>query len=141
MRQFRYYRNNMYAVINVITIIRHQLRCIGQVTFFLFLVHIIGSCHLSIQRLSNKVWYIYWTPIQLKQSSVQAMRHIKPGVSTSVVFHIRSSGTCLSVCLSLLPRPEFSSYRVGIHNLGPTLCHLKMVFWIFGWVHFLGQLL
>ena len=38
----------MYAVINVITIIKHQLRCIGQVTFFLFLVHSMGSCHLSI---------------------------------------------------------------------------------------------
>ena len=38
-------------------------------------------------------------------------------------------------------RPEFLSYRVGIHNLGPTLEHPKMVFWIFGWAHFLGGLL
>ena len=43
----------------------------------------------------------------------------------------------MSVCLSVFAlRLEFLSYRVGIHNLGPTLGHLKMVFWIFGWVHF-----
>ena len=54
---------------------------------------------------------------------------------------VRRLVVCLFVCLSLLSRPEFLSYRVGIHNLGPTLCHLKTVFWVFGWVHFLGYFL
>ena len=34
---------------------------------------------------------------------------------------------------SLLSRPEFSSYRVGIDNLGPTPGYLKMVF-LFFWL-------
>ena len=47
----------------------------------------------------------------------------------------------LQLAGSLLSRPEFSSYRVGIDNLGPTPGYLKMVFWIFGRAHFLGGLL
>ena len=42
---------------------------------------------------------------------------------------------------SLLSRPEFSSYRVGIGNLGPTPGYLKMVFLFFGWDPFLGGFL
>ena len=44
-RYFKYYRNNMYTVINVITIIKHQLRCVGQVfSYFSFIVwvHVIS---------------------------------------------------------------------------------------------------
>ena len=42
---------------------------------------------------------------------------------------------------SLLSRSQFSSYRVGIDNLGPTPGYLKMVFLFFGWDHFLGGVL
>ena len=41
----------------------------------------------------------------------------------------------------MLSWPEFSSYRVGIDNLGPTPGYLKMVFLFFGWNHFLGGVL
>ena len=38
-------------------------------------------------------------------------------------------------------RPEFLSYRVGIHNVNFLFINNIFCFGIFGWVHFLGGLL
>ena len=129
----------MYAVINVITIIRHQLRCIDQVTFFYFLfilsVHVISTFKAYPVKFGIFLGHIYSLSSCLYKPSVASSQASVPLWCFILGPLVR---VCLSVCLSLLSRPEFLSYRVGIHNLGPTLGHLKTVFWVFGWVHFLG---
>ena len=92
MRQFRYYCNNMYTVINIITIIKHQLRCVGQVfSYFSFIVWV----HVISPFKSYPIKFGTTAVVCTSQASRQARRQYLCGVSYQVLWYVLLSCSTL----------------------------------------------